>query len=102
CAMRESEVQAREVQRRLLTLAALVVVLLAAGTIGYCIAEGVDPWRGFTWTLDNLATIGSIPEPEDTAGQIVRVVITLLGVGALFYALGSLTELVGTGELSGA
>jgi voltage-gated potassium channel len=98
--MRESEVQAREVQRRLATLAALVVVLLAVGTIGYCLAEGVDPWRGFTWTLDNLATIGSIPEPEDTAGQIVRVVITLLGVGALFYALVSLTELVVTGELS--
>jgi voltage-gated potassium channel len=98
--MRETEAQARDVQRRLATLAALVVALLVLGTLGYCLSEGVDPWRGFTWTLDNLATIGSIPEPHDTAGQIVRVVLTLLGVGTLFYALVSITELVVTGELS--
>ena len=98
--MRESEVQAREVQRRLATLAALLVVLLALGTAGYSLTEGVSVWHGFRWTLDNLATIGSIAEPEDTAGQIFRVVLTLLGVGAVFYALVSLTELVVTGELS--
>src|SRR5262245_9573128 len=98
--MRESEAKAREVQRRLWTLAALVAGVLAIGTLGYCLAEDVDPWRGFSWTLDNLATIGSIPEPQDTAGQIVRAVLTLLGVGTLFYALVSLTELVVTGELS--
>jgi voltage-gated potassium channel len=98
--MREPELQAREVQRRLATLTGAIVALLAVGTLGYCLAEGVSVWRGFTWTLDNVATIGSIPEPEDTAGQIVRVVLTLLGVGLLFYALVSLTELVVTGELS--
>src|SRR3954469_7028605 len=98
--MRETEAQAREVQRRLATLAALVVALLVLGTLGYCLSERVDPWRGFTWTLDTVATIGSIPEPQDTAGQIVRVLLTLLGVGVLFYALVSITELVVTGELS--
>jgi voltage-gated potassium channel len=98
--MSESEIQARDVQRRLATLAALVVVLLALGTLGYCLAEGVSVWRGFTWTLDTVATIGSLPEPPDTAGQVVRVLLTLLGVGTLFYALVSLTELVVTGELS--
>lgn len=98
--MTESEVQERELKRRLATLAGAVVVLLALGTAGYCITEGVSVWRGFTWTLDNVATIGSIPEPEDTAGQIMRVLLTLLGVGTLFYALVSLTELVVTGELS--
>ena len=98
--MKESEVQERELKRRLATLAGAIVVLLALGTAGYCITEGVSVWRGFTWTLDNVATIGSIPEPEDTAGQIMRVLLTLLGVGTLFYALVSLTELVVTGELS--
>jgi voltage-gated potassium channel len=98
--MKESEAQAREVQRRLTTLAVLIVVLLAIGTVGYAVTEGVNAWRGFTWTLDNVATIGSIPEPEDTDGQIVRVLLTLLGVGTLFYALVSITELVVTGELS--
>jgi voltage-gated potassium channel len=98
--MKESEVQERELKRRLATLAGAVVVLLALGTAGYCLTEGVSVWRGFTWTLDNVATIGSIPEPEDTAGQIMRVLLTLLGVGTLFYALVSLTELVVTGELA--
>src|SRR3954464_7666696 len=98
--MRETEAQAREVQRRLATLATLVVALLVLGTLGYCLSESVDPWRGFTWTLDTVATIGSIPEPQDTAGQVMRVLLTLLGVGTLFYALVSITELVVTGELS--
>jgi len=98
--MRETEAQAREVQRRLATLGALVVALLVLGTLGYCLSEQVDPWRGFTWTVDTVATIGSIPEPADTTGQIVRVLLTLLGVGVLFYALVSITELVVTGELS--
>jgi voltage-gated potassium channel len=84
----------------LATLAALVVALLVLGTLGYCLSESVDPWRGFTWTVDTVATIGSIPEPMDTAGQIMRVLLTLLGVGTLFYALVSITELVVTGELA--
>ncbi len=71
--MTESEVQERELKRRLATLAGAIIVLLALGTAGYCLTEGVSVWRGFTWTLDNVATIGSIPEPEDTAGQIMRV-----------------------------
>jgi voltage-gated potassium channel len=99
--MKESEAQAREVQRRLVTLGALIAVLLAVGTAGYAVTEDVSLWRGFTWTLDTVATIGSIPEPDDTAGQIMRALLTLLGVGTLFYALVSITELVVTGELSG-
>jgi voltage-gated potassium channel len=98
--MRESEAKAREVKRRLSVLAALVVVLLTLGTVGYCLSEQVGLWRGFTWTVDTVATIGSFPEPHDTDGQVVRVMLTLLGVGVLFYALVSLTELVVTGELS--
>ena len=85
--MRETEAQAREVQRRLATLAALVVALLVLGTLGYCLSESVDPWRGFIWTLDTVATTGSIQAPQDTAGEIVKVVLTFLGVGTLFYAL---------------
>ena len=51
------------------------------------------------WTVDTVATTGSIQAPQDTAGEIVKVVLTFLGVGTLFYALVSLTELVVTGEL---
>ena len=46
-----------------------------------------------------MATIGSLPGPHDTPGQIVKVVLTPLGVGTLFYALVTTIELVVTGEL---
>jgi voltage-gated potassium channel len=85
--------------RRLARLGTAICVLLAAGTVGFILTEDVGPWLGFVWSLDTVATIGSLPEPHDTAGQIVKVLLTLLGVGTLFYALVTSTELVVTGEL---
>ncbi len=89
---------ARVVVRRLAMLGIALCVLLSAGTVAYAVSEGASVWDSFVWTLDTVATIGSIPPPRDEAGQIVKVVITLLGVGTLFYALVSLTELVVSGE----
>jgi voltage-gated potassium channel len=91
--------QSHDVVRRLAQLGTAICVLLAAGTVGFILTEDVGPWLGFVWSLDTVATIGSLPEPHDTAGQIVRVLLTLLGVGTLFYALVTSTELVVTGEL---
>ena len=91
--------QAREVLRRLAKLGAAIAVLLAVGTVAYAITEEVGPWTAFVWVLDTVATIGSIAPPRDEAGQIVKVLLTLLGVGTLFYALVTLTELVVAGEL---
>src|SRR5207244_4215234 len=62
-------------------------------------AESVSLWNAFIWTVDTVATTGSIQAPKDTAGEIVKVVLTFLGVGTLFYALVTVTELVVTGEL---
>jgi voltage-gated potassium channel len=59
----------------------------------------VGPWLGFVWSLDTVATIGSLSGPHDTPGQVVKVLLTLLGVGTLFYALVTTTELVVSGEL---
>src|SRR4051794_22388528 len=80
-------------------LGAALCVLIAGGTLAYSIAEREGPWDAFIWTVDTVATTGSIQAPHDTAGEIVKGVLTFLGVGALFYALVSLTELVVTGEL---
>ena len=91
--------QSHDVVRRLAQLGTAICVLLAAGTVGFILTEDVGPWLGFVWSLDTVATIGSLPEPEDTAGQIVKVLLTLFGVGTLFYALVTSTELVVTGEL---
>ena len=67
--------------------------------MAYAIAEDESLWDAFVWTIDTVATTGSIRPPSDTAGEIVKVLLTFLGVGTLFYALVAMTELVVTGEL---
>ncbi len=85
--------------RRLGQLLALIGVLLAAGTGGFVLTEGKGAWDAFLLALDTVATTGSIPAPTDTGGEIVKVVLTILGVGTLFYALVNVTELFVSGHL---
>ncbi len=87
--------------RRLAALLVAIAVLLAVGTAGFVLAEGTTVWGGFVWALDTVSTLGSIVAPTDTGGQIVKVVLIVLGVGTLFYALVTLTEVVVAGDLSG-
>src|SRR4051794_4927807 len=90
---------ARDVFRRLAFLGAGLAVLIAAGTVAYALAEHQGVWDAFVWAIDTIATTGAIRPPRDTAGEIVKVLLTFFGVGTLFYALIALTELVVTGEL---
>src|SRR4051794_12307041 len=90
----------RDVYRRLGFLGLALAALIAGGTVAYAIAENKNAWDSFIWTVDTVATTGSIQAPHDTAGEIVKVVLTFLGVGTLFYALVTVTELLVTGELS--
>jgi voltage-gated potassium channel len=87
--------------RRLAQLGVAIGVLLAAGTIGFSLLEDVSAWDGFVWTLDTIATVGSIPNPDSTAAQVLRVVLIVLGVGTLFYALVTVTEFFVAGHLTG-
>jgi hypothetical protein len=43
--------------------------------------------------------VGSAPEPADLPGQIVKVLLIMLGVGTLFYALVTVTEFFVAGHL---
>jgi voltage-gated potassium channel len=87
--------------RRLAVLVGLILALQIAGTVGFMVTENVSAWRGFVWTLDTIATIGSIPDPPDTDGQIVKVLLIMLGVGTLFYALVTTAEIFVAGHLTG-
>jgi voltage-gated potassium channel len=69
--------------------------------IGFAAAEDTSLWVGFVWSLDTIATVGSIPSPETTSGQILKVVLIILGVGTLFYALVALTEFFVAGHVTG-
>ncbi|MHB8242048.1 MAG: potassium channel family protein [Solirubrobacteraceae bacterium] len=85
--------------KRILTLAAAALGLLVAGAIGLALSEGRGLWYCFRWALDTAATVGGFPQPHSTAGQIVQVAITVLGVGTLFYALATVTEFFVAGHL---
>ena len=63
--------------------------------------EDVSYWQGATWALDTVATIGSTPGPETIGGEITKVVLTIFGVGTMFFVLVTLTELFVAGDLSG-
>jgi voltage-gated potassium channel len=72
---------------------------VAVGSIAYSLTEDVSVWKGFLFTLDTVATVGSDPTPPDLAGQIVKVLLIVLGVGTLFYALVTVTEFFVAGHL---
>src|SRR5581483_2870954 len=86
---------------RLARLGVAIAALLAIGTAGYAALEGGSVWLAFQWSLDTIATVGSIPNPSDTAAQILKVFLIVLGVGTLFYALVTVTEFFVAGRLSG-
>jgi voltage-gated potassium channel len=80
-------------------LGVAIVTVLAGATVGFVVTEGVSVWYGFQWALDTVATVGSLPPPRDTGGQVVKVVLIVLGVGTLFYALVTVAEFFVAGHL---
>jgi voltage-gated potassium channel len=84
---------------RIALLGAMVAGILALGTIGLALAEGVGPWYAFRWTLDTVATVGGFRQPTSTAGQVIHVGLIVLGVGTLFYALATMVEFFVAGHL---
>jgi voltage-gated potassium channel len=87
--------------RRLGILLAALVVIVVAGTAGFAAIEGTSLGYGFDWTIDTVTTVGSIPEPRDTGGRILKVGVELLGIVTLFYALATVAEFFVSGQLSG-
>jgi voltage-gated potassium channel len=87
--------------RRLLVLMTALIVLVIAGTIAFVLTEGVSVAYGFDWTLDTVTTLGSIQDPHNAAGRVVKVCLELLGIGTLFYGLATVAEFFVSGQLSG-
>jgi voltage-gated potassium channel len=84
---------------RIALLGVIVTGLLALGTIGLAVAEGVGLWYAFRWALDTAATVGGFPQPRTTVGQVIHVGLIVLGVGTLFYALATVAEFFAAGHL---
>ena len=103
-ALRQREHARREVRLFIRRLGILLIALggmVIAGTIGFAAIEHVSPAYGFEWTIDTVTTLGSIPDPPDTAGRALKVGLELLGIGTLFYALATVAEFFVSGQLSG-
>jgi voltage-gated potassium channel len=75
-------------------------VLILVGAIALSLTEEVSLWVGFLHALDVVATTGAYPPKHEVGVEIVRVLLTILGVGTLFYALVSVTELLVAGHVS--
>jgi voltage-gated potassium channel len=90
----------RKFTGRLATLGVAILVLLLAGTIALSLTEEVSLWVGFLHALDVIATTGAYPPKHEVGVEVVRVLLTVLGVGTLFYALVSVTELLVAGHLA--
>lgn len=88
-----------ETIRRVRLLLGLIIGLIVLGTVAFALAEEESVWHAFVRTVDTIATTGAIPAPDDLAGEIIKVVLTFLGVGTLFYALVTVTELFVAGHL---
>jgi voltage-gated potassium channel len=85
--------------RRLGQLGLAIAVLLLAGTAGFVLTTGRGPWDAFVLALDTVATVGSIPSPQGTGAELVKVGLIILGVGTLFYALVTVAEFFVAGHL---
>jgi voltage-gated potassium channel len=103
-ALEQRAVARREVRlfmRRLGILMVALSVLVVAGTIGFVVTEGVSVAYAFDWTLDTVTTLGSIQDPHNAGGRVVKVGLELLGIGTLFYGLATVAEFFVSGQLSG-
>jgi voltage-gated potassium channel len=87
--------------RRLGILLTILVAVVVAGAVGYAAIEGTSVGYGFAWVLDTITTVGSIPDPRDTGGRVLKVLLELFGVGTLFYGLVTVAEFFVSGQLSG-
>ncbi len=93
--------EVRMFMRRLGILLVALIVLVIAGTIGFMVTEHVSVAYAFDWTLDTVTTLGSIQDPHNASGRVVKVGLELLGIGTLFYGLATVAEFFVSGQLSG-
>ena len=65
---------------------ALLIAILAGGTIGYMVVERWSAWDAFYMTVTTVATVGFREVHElSRAGQVFTVVLIFGGVGTAFY-----------------
>ncbi|HDI61115.1 MAG TPA: potassium channel protein [Desulfobacteraceae bacterium] len=86
--------------RRLKISLCLLAAIVAFGTLGYHIVEGMAFFDAFYMTLITISTVGfSEVKPLSPAGRAVTVVIIVMGISTLTYSLGQVLRIFVEGEL---
>jgi voltage-gated potassium channel len=87
--------------RRLALTALFLTALLLVGALSFSRFEGTTYWQGIMRAFETITTVGSIGHPRTLGGEITEVLVISFGLGTLFYLLGTVSELLVTGHLTG-
>ena len=81
--------------RRALLIAALLGIIILAGTIGFVLTEGYSWFDAFYMTLTTITTIGYQElRPLSHAGRVFNSFLIIFGVSAIFLAAGAMTQTI--------
>ena len=81
--------------RRAILIAALLSIIILAGTVGFVLIEGYSWFDAFYMTLTTITTIGYQElRPLSHAGRIFNSFLIIFGVSALFLAAGAMTQTI--------
>jgi len=82
-----------ELRKRLLLAHAAIFVMIAVGTVGFRLIEGLGWIDSIYLTTTTVTTVGyGDYVPETTAGRVFTSVFILFGVGTVLYALSILAQ----------
>lgn len=88
--------------RRLAPFLILFAIIIAVGTTGYTLLEGMTVLEAAYMTVITLSTVGfGEVHPLTPAGQVFTIVLIVSGVGTVTYLLSNLFEYIVAGELRG-
>ena len=87
--------------KRLFLVAIFLTLLLLAGAAAFAGFEHASYWSGVQRAFTTISTLGTMGQPKTVGGQVTEVAVVTLGVGTLFYLLGTVSELLVTGHLTG-
>jgi voltage-gated potassium channel len=79
--------------RRLLSIAAVLLAVIAAGTIGYMVIEDRPFLDALFMTVTTISTVGYEEVfPLSTTGRIYTIFLIVGGVGIMFYSVGIIVQ----------
>lgn len=81
--------------RRFITVAILIALVLAIGTIGFVVIAHYPVFDAFYMSVITITTVGYMEvHPLDTTGRVFNSILLLVGVTVMFYAVGVITQTV--------